>query len=131
MFLLLSDALGMLKALVAPLSMVVIGIRLADMNLSGFFCDKYLYLFLGLRHFLLPLAVAGIIRLVFFTPIPISREVLEVVVILACAPAASSATMFAEKYDCDSAYVSKLVAVSTIISIVTMPLVIFISTVGL
>jgi predicted permease len=30
--------------------------------------------------------------------------------------------MFAEKYDCDAAFVSKLVAFSTIISILTMPI---------
>lgn len=127
----ISESLVMLKALVAPLSMVVIGIRLADMNLNGFFGDKYLYLFLSLRHILLPLAAAAVIRLLMLTGASISADILKVVVILACAPAATSSTMFAEKYDCDSEYVSKLVAVSTIISIITMPAVIFISTLGL
>ena len=42
----------------------------------------------------------------------------------ASAPAASSATMFAEQYDCDARYVSRVVAISTIISIITMPLMI-------
>ena len=64
-------------------------------------------------------------------PIGINPMVLNVVVILACAPAASSATMFAEMYDCDSAYVSKLVAVSTILCIATMPAVIYLATIGL
>ena len=32
--------------------------------------------------------------------------------------------MFAEKYNCDAAYVSKLVAVSTILALVTMPLIV-------
>ena len=40
------------------------------------------------------------------------------------APAASSATMFAEKYDCDAPYVSRLVTVSTILCIATMPLIV-------
>ena len=52
------------------------------------------------------------------------HELVEmVVVILAAAPAATSATMFAEKYDCDANYVSRLVTVSTLLSIVTMPLI--------
>ena len=42
---------------------------------------------------------------------------------MASAPAASSATMFAERYDCDAPYVSKLVTVSTLLSILTMPLI--------
>ena len=53
----------------------------------------------------------------------IDNNVYLVTVIMASAPAASSATMFAEKYDCDAIYVSRLVTVSTIISIATIPLV--------
>ena len=128
---LVADSFSMLKALVAPLSMLVIGLRLADMDLRGFFNDKYLYLFLALRHFVLPLAVGLIVRLFMLLPVPIGNDVLNVVIILACAPSASSATMFAEMYDCDSAYVSKLVAVSTILCIATMPAVIFLTTIGL
>ena len=117
------DALTMLKNLVAPLSMTVIGLRLADINFKGFFKDKYLYLFLGLRHFLLPIAVFIVMRLLMLTPLPISDVVITVILIMSAAPAASSATMFAEKYDCDAVYVSKLVAISTILSILSMPLV--------
>ena len=119
-----TDVLGMLKGLVAPLSMTVIGIRLADMNLRGMFNDIYMYVFLALRHVLLPLAVVGIIKLCGVCGLEIPYVVSMVVVILAAAPAASSATMFAEKFNCDALYVSRLVTVSTIISIVTMPLII-------
>ena len=117
------DSLSMLKNLVAPLSMVVIGIRLADMNLKGFFNHKELYIFLLLRHIILPVLVFGVMRVLILVGLPIVNDVLLSVLIMAAAPAASSATMFAEKYDCDSDYASKLVAVSTILSIVTMPLI--------
>ena len=117
----------MLKNLVAPLSMIVIGIRLADIDFRGFFTDKNLYVFLALRHLILPLAVAGVCKLLMLTGV-IDSNVYLVTVIMASAPAASSATMFAEKYDCDAAYVSKLVSVSTILSIATMPLVLMIAT---
>lgn len=117
-----SESLNMLKGLVAPLSMVVIGLRLADMSFKGIFKDKHMFIFLLLRHILLPLATVGVVKL-FGLIIPIEPVVEMVVVIMASAPAATSATMFAEKYDCDAAYVSRLVTVSTLISIVTMPLV--------
>ena len=123
----IDDSLNMLKNLVAPLSMVVIGLRLADMNLKGFFNDKHMYLFLALRHVALPVLVFGAIKLVMLTGLPVSDEVLMVTLILAACPAASSATMFAEKYDCDAAYVSRLVAVSTILSIATMPLMVMLA----
>ena len=123
-----TESLTMLKNLVAPLSMVVIGLRLAQMDLRGFFKDVHLYEFLALRHIILPLIVLGVMRLLLLFGLPISYEVLMVTLILAAAPAATSATMFAEMYDCDAAYVSKLVALSTILSVATMPLLVMIAT---
>ena len=117
-----TESLNMLKGLVAPLSMVVIGLRLADMNFKGILKDKDMFVFLFLRHILLPVLTVGIIKLLGLV-LPIASVVETTVVIMASAPAATSATMFAEKYDCDAAYVSRLVTVSTLISIVTMPLV--------
>ena len=117
------EALTMLKNLVAPLSMVVIGIRLADMSFKGMLSDKHMYLFLAYRHVILPLIAVGIIKLLTLVGLTLHPAVGAVTVILAAAPAASSATMFAEQYDCDAVYVSRLVTVSTIISIVTMPLI--------
>ena len=115
-------AMDMLRALVAPLSMVVIGLRLAQINFKGFINDGYMYVFLVLRHFALPFAVLGLMKLAILAGIPLSNATVTVVTILASTPAASSATMFAEKYNCDAQYTSRLVAVSTILCILTMPL---------
>ncbi len=119
---LITDAFSMLKGLVAPLSMVVIGLRLADMKWQGAFKDKYLYLFLVLRHLALPLAVFGAFYATSLLGIEIGYTVKFVVLVMASAPAASSSTMFAERYDCDATYASRLVTISTILSIFTMPL---------
>ena len=118
---LIFDSLTMLKGLVAPLSMLVIGLRLADTKWKGTFRDGYLYLFLSLRHLILPLAVLGIIHLLKLIGISVSETVVLVTVIMAAAPAASSSCMFAERYDGDAPYVSRLVTVSTLLSIFTMP----------
>ncbi len=118
------DALTYLKGLVAPLSMVVLGLRLAEMDFKGVFKDKYMYIFLGLRHIALPLLVVGVIKLLGLVGLTIDSTVAMVVAIMAAAPAATSATMFAEKYDCDAGYVSRLVLISTLLCIATMPLVI-------
>ena len=120
---LVTESLTMLKNLVAPLSMVVIGLRLADMDLRGFFKEKDLYVFLALRHLILPAIIFAIMRLLVLVGLDLADDVLVSVLIMASAPAATSATMFAEKYDCDATYVSKLVAISTILSLATMPLV--------
>ena len=120
----LSDSLYMLKGLVAPLSMVVIGLRLSEVNFRGVFRDGHMYLFLALRHLVLPLAVIGISLLLRLVGAPISEAALLVIAIMAATPAATSATMFAEMYDCDAVYVSRLVVISTVLCIATMPLVV-------
>ena len=116
------EAFVMLKNLVAPLSMLVIGLRLPDMSFKGLFKDKEMYIFILLRHIALPLISLGIVKLLGLL-LPVDPAVEMVIVILAAAPAATSATMFAEKYDCDSVYVSRLVTVSTLLSIITIPLI--------
>lgn len=122
---LLIDATTMLSNLVAPLAMMVIGLRLSDITFKGFFRDGYGILCIALRHLLLPLAVIGIIKLLALSGLPISETVTKVVVILAATPIATSASMFAERYDCDACYAGKLVTISTVLSIVTMPLLMF------
>ena len=116
----------MLKGLVAPLSMVVIGLRLAEMSFRGLLKDYHMYIFLALRHLALPLIVLGAIKLVSLA-VEIPELVTVVTLVLTSTPAATSATMFAEKYDCDAVYTSRLVAISTILSIATMPLVVSIA----
>ena len=81
-----------------------------------------MYIFIALRHLALPVASCLILVLLRIIGLPISDTVYMVTIIMAATPAATSATMFAEKFDCDAAYVSKLVAFSTILSIATMPL---------
>lgn len=118
----ITESFSMLKGLVAPLSMVVIGLRLPDINFRGVLKDKYMYLFLILRHVLLPVSMVLILKL-FGLFVTLHPAVPMVVTILAAAPAASSATMFAEKFNCDACYVSRLVTISTLLSILTMPII--------
>ena len=115
------EALTMIKNLVAPLSMVVIGLRLAEISFKGFFKDVYMYVFIFLRHFGLPFATILLVSLIGAVGIDLGETVPLVLIIMSATPAASSSTMFAEKFDCDAAYASKLVAFSTILSIATMP----------
>ncbi len=118
----ITDGLTRIEALVAPLSMIVLGLRLAEIDLKGFFKEKNLYIFILLRHFLLPTIAFFVMRAVSLL-VEIDPVVIKCVLIMAATPSATSATMFAEKYDCDASYVSKVVAVSTIISIATLPVV--------
>ena len=124
---LFADSLLMLKNLVAPLSMTVIGLRLAKVDFHGVFKDLHLYEFLLLRHIALPAAMIAVIKLLVLCGVSVSANVTLVTVILAATPAASSATMFAVKYDCDAEYTTRLVTISTLLSIATMPLMVLLA----
>ncbi len=118
----ISDSLAMIKNLVAPLSMVVIGLRLPDIQIKGMFGDIYMYIFLALRHLVLPAAFLYLMKLFVLIGLPVSDGVALTTLILASTPSATSATMFAEKYNCDAPYTSRLVIISTVLSILTMPI---------
>ena len=90
------DSFEMLKGLVAPLSMTVLGLRMADMDFHGTHRDTHMYKFLLLRHISLPLTVLFIIKLISLLGAPLDATVCSCVLIMASAPAATSATMFAE-----------------------------------
>ena len=45
-------------------------------------------------------------------------------IIAASAPVAASTTMFATKYDCDTGLSVNLVSLSTLLSLITMPLIV-------
>ena len=119
----ITTSLEMLKNLVAPLSMLVIGLRLPEIKLKGAFRDTGMYVFLLMRHFVLPLIIVLVMYLATLCKVNISEDTRTVITLLAATPAASSAAMFAEKYNCDVPYVSRLIVISTILSIVSMPIV--------
>ena len=114
------EALEMLKNTVAPMSMMIIGMRLADVKVKGIFSDRYLYPALVLRLLALPALAFGMLYLCkiigFYDP-----TAFTVVLVCASAPVASITSMYAEKFGSDTACASKLVSVSTVLSLATMP----------
>ncbi len=117
------DGLSLLGDLVAPISMIVVGLRLAEINPRGVFRDAQMFIFLLLRLLLLPAAVWGMMKLAVLCGLPMNMMAMTVVLIAAATPAASSTSMFAERFDCDGVYAGKLVAISTLLSALSMPLI--------
>ncbi len=117
------EALTMLKNTVAPMSMMIIGMRLADLELKGAFRDKYLYLGLALRLAIFPMGAFALLAICKLLGI-YDLTAFTVVLICAATPVASATSMFAEKFASDSKTASKFVSVSTILSLVTMPIIV-------
>lgn len=121
-----NDVLYLAKCSIMPLSMVMIGIRLAESNFKTMFKDKYLPLYIIVRLILIPLGIMAVMKLILTLGIIPSSVIIPaatVIVISSSTPAAAMANIFAERYDGDAIYASKIVSVSTLLSMFTMPLV--------
>jgi predicted permease len=102
-----------------PLSLLVIGFSMGTVSLTDAFKNKDLYLASILRNLLLPVLTWLIIRL--FTDDPI---LLMTCMLLAASPCAVMVTVLAIQYDRDSVFAAEGVLQSTVLSIVTIPLLI-------
>ncbi len=118
----ITESLDMLSGLVAPLSMIVVGIRLAEVEVKTAFKDKYLYMFSALRLFGGPIVAFLLLKIAELLFGYSNQMVSFMLIVLTATPTATMTTMFAEKFDGDAVYASKCVAINTIFSLVTMPL---------
>lgn len=98
-------------------SMLVIGSILAEIQLRELHWKRILC-YCAVRLLLIPLAVLGVLTL-----LKIDSLVTGVTVLLAAMPAASTTAILAEKYNGDAKFASAAVFFSTLLSLLTVPLV--------
>lgn len=100
------------------LGMVILGATLGASNVGLMVTDTRLYKAIALRLAVVPLVCIPILLLM-----PVPFEVRMVMMIIAAAPAASATSMLALKYGADYSYGTGLSIGTTIVSMLTMPLV--------
>lgn len=107
-----------LSDLTAPLSMMVIGMSLTQMNLKEMFMDAKLIGFSLFKLLVIPvLGMLIVLQLV-------DNEMLQsVCMIMIATPAASITVMLAQQYNGDVEMASKGVALTTVLSVITIPIV--------
>lgn len=107
-----------LSNLTAPLSMMIIGASLATIDLKKLFTDGRLLLFSLLKLVIVP--VIGVLLIRRF----VSNEIIcGVCMVMLATPVGSMTAMLAQQYDGDYEMASKGVALTTILSVATIPLV--------
>lgn len=95
---------------------------MACIDIKKLFMDVKLLMFAGIKLILIP--VAGLVLLkVFIT----NEMLLGVCMVMIATPVASMTAMLSQQYDGDYELASKGVALTTILSVITMPLVSFIT----
>lgn len=113
----IAEPLSGFAALNTPLAMLVIGSYIAKVDLRSFVSDKRVYHMSALRLLIAP----GIFFLVMLLLRP-THDLFLCGVIQASTPVAANAVLFAAAYGKDSELASKSVAVSTVISVITIPI---------
>jgi Predicted permeases len=99
-----------------PLAMIVIGCFISRVKLRELFIDADLYITSALRLVLVPAAVFAALL-----PFGFDKTVATTVLLLSAAPAAANTVMFAAEFGGDTKLGSKAVALTSILSILTMP----------
>lgn len=107
-----------LSNLTAPLSMMVIGASLVTMDFKKMFTDVKLLIFSVIKLLVIPIAGVLIIRQFVDNPV-----ICGVCMIMLATPVGSMTAMLAQQYDGDYEMASRGVALTTVLSVATMPLV--------
>ena len=114
----ISEPVGFLAALNTPLAMLVVGSYIAKVELRSFISDLAVYKAAALRLLAAPLIFLGLLLVIRPEP-----NLFVTSVIQAARPVAANTVLFSVQFHRDSALASKTVAVSTVLSIITIPVI--------
>lgn len=118
---LVTDTVSALTALNAPLAMIILGVYLAQTDLLRMFRTGRLYWVSAVRLVLIPLLSLAVLML-----LPAEyRDIKAALLLVAAAPVGSNVAVYAQKLNLDYTWAVQTVCVSTLLSIVTMPAIIF------
>lgn len=115
----LGSTVSALSRCTTPVSMLVIGSILADTDMKTAFAGPVLYCsFLRLIAF--PLFLYAVL-----TPLQLDPTIVGINVLLGAVPAGNTTAILADKYDCDPKFASQIVFTSTLLSLITLPIISF------
>ncbi len=117
----LYKTLSFLGDMNTPLAMLAAGATIAQTNILKSLKNSRIYLVSAVKLLAVPTATA----LIFFF-LPVNSIVAGAVILASACPAAATGTLFAIRFKKDSFYASELFAVTTLLSIATLPLVMWI-----
>ena len=115
------DVLGMMNNMIGPLGMAI-----AEVPLKSIFTKKRNYLSVALRLLLYPVLGLLLMKAIqIVVNLENSSQILLTVYLACVTPACASVTSMAQLYDKDAAYASSLYVLTTLLSIVTMPVMVY------
>ena len=114
------DSIDYIADMNTPMAMMVAGFSVAQADLRSLFKDRSLYRVAFFKLLAVPFAV-----LVFLKLCPLDDTAAYTTLIASACPTATTLTMMAIRFQKDYKYASKIFSLTTILSMVTIPAVIF------
>ncbi|MGB3990181.1 MAG: AEC family transporter [Acetivibrionales bacterium] len=112
-----AEAVDLVGSMTIPLSMLIVGATVAGSRFKELFRGWDIYYITAVRLVLMPLIAFAALKILGFP-----EMLMTICVLLIAMPAAATTTIFAELYDSDSVFASRVVVFTTLASIVTLPL---------
>lgn len=110
------STLKIIGSMTTPMSMMVIGFILSDIEMKSIIGDWRIFALASVRLLLIPLTVLAVL-----TARGYEGYLLGIPVLLTAMPAAANTAIISYRYDSDYQLASKLIFVSTLLSVVTIP----------
>ncbi|MCI1994432.1 MAG: AEC family transporter [Clostridium luticellarii] len=114
----LYTAFSTVGSMTTPLSMIIVGTMLAEAKLKDIFSEFLVYYACFLRLILIPVITVIILKIFH-----VDDLIIQICGIIEAMPAAVVASIFAEKYNADFKLAARIIFMSTIISMFTIPVV--------
>lgn len=116
------NTLASVGTMIGPASMIVTGMLFAGMNLKQIFANKRVYFITFLRLIAVPLIALVLIKFSNLASFSADGNKIMLIVFLAIiTPSASTVTQMCQVYGNDSRYASAINVMTTLLSIITMP----------
>ena len=119
----INSTLSAVGGMIGPASMIVTGMLFAGMDFKQIFASKRVYFVTFLRLIVVPAITLVLIKFSYLASLSSNGPKIMLIVFLAIiTPSASTVTQMCQVYGNDSQYASAINVVTTLLAIITMPL---------
>lgn len=101
-----------------PLSMIIVGVMIADVDFKKIFKKRSLYYIAFVRLILVPILTFAILKI-----IRVEELLINISIVIEAMPAAAITAIFAEAYNKEPELASEIVFFTTFLSVVTIPII--------
>nr|WP_318540193.1 AEC family transporter [Terribacillus saccharophilus] len=116
----ITEAVHLVADATIPTVMIVLGMRLANISLKSFEYERLTY------ALVLKLLISPVIAYLFTLMLPVDDMVKQIMILVAAMPTAANTTLYALEFGAKPAYVSSATLISTLLSLITLPVLLYI-----